>query len=218
LCKGYKARNNKFSKNPEVNNKTTLAVLGSTNGTDLQAILDAINNGELDAEVSVAISNRENAYILERAKNHNVPAVFISHKGKTREEFDAEMTTVLKEHAVDLVLLIGFMRILSAEFCREWKNRILNVHPSLLPKYAGGMDTDVHEEVLKNGDVETGCTIHFVTEDVDGGPILIQKKCTVEPDDTIETLKAKVQKLEGEAFVEAIKQITHRDRGEIMNA
>jgi len=201
-----------------VNNKTTLAVLGSTNGTDLQAILDAINNGELDAEVSVAISNRENAYILERAKNHNVPAVFISHKGKTREEFDAEMTTVLKEHAVDLVLLIGFMRILSAEFCREWKNRILNVHPSLLPKYAGGMDTDVHEEVLKNGDVETGCTIHFVTEDVDGGPILIQKKCTVEPDDTIETLKAKVQKLEGEAFVEAIKQITHRDRGEIMNA
>ena len=201
-----------------MNNKTTLAVLGSTNGTDLQAILDAINNGELDAEVSVAISNRENAYILERAKNHNVPAVFISHKGKTREEFDAEMTTVLKEHAVDLVLLIGFMRILSAEFCREWKNRILNVHPSLLPKYAGGMDTDVHEEVLKNGDVETGCTIHFVTDEVDGGPILIQKKCTVEPDDTIETLKAKVQKLEGEAFVEAIKQITHRDRGEIMNA
>jgi len=211
LCKGYKARNNKFSKNPEVNNKTTLAVLGSTKGTDLQAILDAINNGELDAEVSLVISNMENAYILERAKNHNVPAVFISHKGKTREEFDAEMTTVLKEHAVDLILLIGFMRILSAEFCREWKNRILNVHPSLLPKYAGGMDTNVHEEVLKNGDVETGCTIHFVTDEVDGGPILIQKKCTVEPDDTIETLKAKVQKLEGNTFIEAITLISRRE-------
>lgn len=211
MCKGYKARNNKFSKNPEVNNKTTLAVLGSTKGTDLQAILDAINNGELDAEVSLVISNMENAYILERAKNHNVPAVFISHKGKTREEFDAEMTTVLKEHAVDLILLIGFMRILSAEFCREWKNRILNVHPSLLPKYAGGMDTNVHEEVLKNGDVETGCTIHFVTDEVDGGPILIQKKCTVEPDDTIETLKAKVQKLEGNTFIEAITLISRRE-------
>jgi len=194
-----------------VNNKTTLAVLGSTKGTDLQAILDAINNGELDAEVSLVISNMENAYILERAKNHNVPAVFISHKGKTREEFDAEMTTVLKEHAVDLILLIGFMRILSAEFCREWKNRILNVHPSLLPKYAGGMDTNVHEEVLKNGDVETGCTIHFVTDEVDGGPILIQKKCTVEPDDTIETLKAKVQKLEGNTFIEAITLISRRE-------
>jgi len=194
-----------------VNNKTTLAVLGSTKGTDLQAILDAINNGELDAEVSLVISNMKNAYILERARNHNVPAVFISHKGKTREEFDAEMTTVLKEHAVNLVLLIGFMRILSAEFCREWKNRILNVHPSLLPKYAGGMDTNVHEEVLKNGDVETGCTIHFVTDEVDGGPILIQKKCTVEPDDTIETLKAKVQKLEGNTFIEAITLISRRE-------
>ena len=78
---------------------------------------------------------------------------------------------------MDLVLLIGFMRILSDDFCREWRDRILNVHPSLLPKYAGGMDMNVHEEVLKNNDKETGCTIHFVTDEVDGGPLLIQKKC-----------------------------------------
>ncbi|MCH7613260.1 MAG: phosphoribosylglycinamide formyltransferase [Candidatus Marinimicrobia bacterium] len=188
-----------------------LGILGSTKGTDLQAILDAIKNGELDAEVSVVISNRKNAYILERAGNHNVPAVFIPHKGKHREEFDAEMTAVLKEHEVDLVLLIGFMRILSSEFCREWQGKILNVHPSLLPKYAGGMDTDVHAEVLKNKETETGCTIHFVTEEVDGGPIFIQKKCIVEPDDTVESLKTKVQKLEGEAFIEAIKLISRRD-------
>ena len=88
-----------------------LGVIGSTNGTDLQVILDAIGSGELNAEVSVVLSNQKNAYILERAENHNVPAVFIPHKGKYREEFDAKITAVLQEHGVDLVLLIGFMRI-----------------------------------------------------------------------------------------------------------
>ena len=184
-----------------------LGVIGSTNGTDLQVILDAIGSGKLNAEVSVVLSNQKNAYILERAENHNVPVVFTSHKGKSRKEFDAELTAVLQEHGVTLVLLIGFMRILSAEFCRRWQDRLLNVHPSLLPKYAGGLDTNVHEEVLKNGDPETGCTIHFVTDEVDGGPILIQKECNVEAHDTVETLKTKVQKLEGEAFIEAIQLI-----------
>ena len=184
-----------------------LGVLGSTNGTDLQTILDSIASGELIGEVSVVLSNRKNAYILERAKNHNVPAFFLSHKEKSREEFDAEMTAILKEHAVDLVLLIGFMRILSSKFCQEWRDKLLNVHPSLLPKYAGGMDTNVHEDVLKNGDTETGCTIHFVTDEVDGGPILIQKKCNIEPNETVDTLKTKVQQLEGIAFIEAIQLI-----------
>ena len=184
-----------------------LGVLGSTKGTDLQAVLDAVNNGLLDAKVSVVVSNQESAYILERAKNHGVPTFFIPHKGKARKEFDREMTTVLQNYGVELVLLIGFMRILSVEFCQEWRNRILNVHPSLLPKYAGGMDTNVHAEVIKNGDAETGCTIHFVTEEVDAGPILSQKKCTVTPEDTVESLKTKVQALEGEAFIEAIKLI-----------
>ena len=184
-----------------------LGVIGSTNGTDLQAVLDAIAYGELVAKVSVVISNNEKAQILDRAKNHEIPAVFIPHSGNTREEFDSKMTAVLKTNQVDLVLLIGFMRILSSEFCMEWQDRLLNVHPSLLPKYAGGMDANVHEEVLKNGDAVTGCTIHFVTEDVDGGPILIQKKCNVEQKDTIGSLKTKVQALEGRAFVEAIQLI-----------
>ena len=181
-----------------------IGVLGSTKGTDLQAILDAIHSKKLNATVSTVISNRKNAYILDRAKDHSVPFYFISHKGKDRKDFDAEMTGVLKKHEVDLVLLIGFMRILSSSFCREWRDRILNVHPSLLPKYAGGMDTNVHEEVLKNKDKETGCTIHLVTDELDSGPILIQKKCAVEEGDTVETLKSKVQILEGEAFLEAI--------------
>ena len=188
-----------------------LGVLGSTNGTDLQAILDAVSAGKLDADVAVVISNRTGAYILERAEINNVPAFFISRKGKKREEFDGEITAVLKEHSVDLVLLIGFMRILSPEFCRVWQDRILNVHPSLLPKYTGGMDINVHEEVLKNKDTETGCTIHFVNEVVDAGPILIQKKCNVDPDDTADSLKTKVQTLEGEAFIEAIKLTQLKD-------
>ena len=184
-----------------------LGVIGSTNGTDLQAILDAISSGGLRARVSIVISNRENAYILKRAESHKVPAVFISHKGKPREAFDAEMTDVLKRYRVKLVLLIGFMRILSEKFCLEWKNRLLNIHPSLLPKYAGGIDTNVHKDVLKNGETETGCTVHFVTDEVDGGPILVQKTCNIETGETVDTLKTKVQKLEGEAFVEAIQLI-----------
>lgn len=188
-----------------------LGVLGSTGGTDLQAIFDAIDSGELNARVSVVLSNQKSSYILKRAKNNNVPALFVTHKGKTREKFDTEMMGILKSWGVDLVLLIGFMRILSAGFCLKWKGRLLNVHPSLLPKYAGGMDIDVHKEVLKSGDIETGCTIHFVTDDVDGGPILIQKKCNVEARDTVETLKNKVQNLEGKAFIEAIQLIQNNE-------
>ena len=187
-----------------------LGVLGSTKGSDLQAVLDAIHNDALAAAVVVVISNRENSYILERARNHNIPDVFVPHKGKTRNEFDREITTALLKHNADLVLLIGFMRILSEEFCRKWQDRLLNVHPSLLPKYAGGVDTNVHENVLRNGDMETGCTIHFVTEEVDAGPILIQKKCAVTRADTVESLKTKVQQLEGVAFIEAIEMITNK--------
>ena len=182
-----------------------LGVLGSTKGTDLQAIIDSIDKKKLDATVEVVISNSSNAYILERAANHNIPNFFTSHLSKTREQFDGEISAILKKYEVDLILLIGFMRILSAEFCNEWKMRILNVHPSLLPKYAGGMDMNVHEEVIKNKETETGCTIHFVTEAVDSGPILIQKKCSVDKNETPESLKTKVQALEGEAFIDAIK-------------
>ena len=184
-----------------------IGVLGSTRGTDLQAVIDSINKKELVAEVAVVISNKKGAYILKRAEQNKIPSVFLSHKGLKRKVFDRKITNILKKNSVELILLIGFMRVLSSDFCQEWRDRLINVHPSLLPKYAGGMDSSVHEEVIKNGEKETGCTIHFVTEDVDGGPILIQKKCRVDDDDTVETLKAKVQQLEGIAFIESIKLI-----------
>ena len=187
-----------------------LGVLGSTKGTDLQAIINAINSGDLKAQVSVVISDRSKSYILERARLNQIPSFFVSAKNKTRSQFDSQITKLLIKEKIELVLLIGFMRILSTEFCQRWHKKIINVHPSLLPKYSGGMDTNVHSEVLRNNDHETGCTIHFVTEEVDSGPILVQKKCSVNKKDTISSLKEKVQKLEGEAFIEAIKTLSNK--------
>ena len=185
-----------------------LGVLGSTKGTDLEKIIETEKLGQLNATLSVVISNRKNAYILERAKTYNIPSVYISHKNKTRNAFDSEVSNVLDKYQIDLILLIGFMRILSEDFCQRWSYKILNVHPSLLPKYSGGMDSNVHEEVLKNNETETGCTIHYVTEEVDGGPILIQRRCLIGKNETPKTLKSKVQKLEGEAFVEVINKLS----------
>ena len=182
-----------------------LGVLGSTNGTDLLPILTAIKDGELDASVELVVSNNKKALILEKARSHNIDSFFIDHKNKKREVFDKEISQRLKEKEVDLILLIGFMRILSGGFVSEWGGKIINVHPSLLPKYAGGMNEDVHKQVLKAGDKETGCTVHLVTAQVDEGPILVQKRCPVLEGDTVGSLKEKVQKLEGEAFVEAIR-------------
>ena len=184
-----------------------LGVLGSTNGTDLQVILESVKAKKINAIVNVVISNKKNAYILKRGQNHGLPSIFINHNDKKRESFDSELTSTLEKYNVELILLIGFMRILSSNFCKRWRHKIINVHPSLLPKYSGGKDMNIHEQVIENGDKESGCTIHFVTEELDKGPILIQKKCKVNTNETPETLKVKVQELEGNAFVEAINQI-----------
>jgi len=184
-----------------------LGVLGSTRGTDLQVILESVKAKKLNATVSVVISNKEKAYILKRAQNNGLPSIFINHKNKKRANFDSELTLTLEKYNVEFILLIGFMRILSSTFCNRWRHKIINVHPSLLPKYSGGKDMNIHEQVIKNGDKESGCTIHFVTEELDKGPILIQKKCKVNTNETPETLKVKVQELEGIAFIEAINQI-----------
>lgn len=188
---------------------TNLAILGSTNGTDLTAIHNAIQSGQLDAKINIVISNK-NSGILEKAKNWNIDNKYISaDKNNTREEYDKKIIAELDKYDVDLILLIGYMRILSPIFINKYKNKILNVHPSLLPKFAGGMDTDVHTEVLNAGEKETGCTIHLVDEGVDTGKIILQKKCPIETTDTPETLKQKVQKLEGEAFVQVIKNYSN---------
>ena len=182
-----------------------IGVLVSTKATDLQAVIDSIEANELNAKISVVISNKEYAYALERARKHDIEDVFIDSKGKEREEFDKEVNSVLEKYNVDLILLIGYMRILSSWFVKKWNNKIMNIHPSLLPDFAGSMDKDVHAEVLKSGAKETGCTLHFVDESVDGGPIIMQKKVSVAENETVDSLKEKVQKAEQEIIVKALR-------------
>ena len=183
-----------------------IAVMGSTKGTDLQPIVDAIESGKLtDVKISVVISNKNDAFILERAKKHNLEAIFVDGKDKSREDFDNEVDKLLEEKKADLVLLIGYMKIMSSSFVQKWLNKVMNIHPSLLPAFAGGMDLNVHEEVLKRGCKVSGCSLIFIDEGADTGPIIVQKVCEIENDDTADSLKAKVQKLEGEALIEGIE-------------
>lgn len=181
-----------------------LGVLGSTRGTHLLAILDAIKQKKISASIEIVISNKSNAFILERAKANGLSIQFIDPIGLTREEYDKKTSSLLHHYQVDLVLLIGYMRILSDEFVTTWQDKLINVHPSLLPAFAGKMDLEVHQAVLQSGVKETGCTVHYVTKEVDAGPIILQKKCAVIPLDTPQTLKERVQQLEGEALIQVI--------------
>ena len=182
-----------------------IGVLASTKATDMQAIIDAINAGKLDARISVVISNKKDAYALERAKKHNIRAIFLDPTGKEKGEYDKEIGRVLQNEKVELVLLIGYMKIISPWLVKKWKNRIINIHPSLLPAFAGGMDKDVHKEVLNAKVKVTGATLHFVTENVDSGPIILQKEVRIEENETVGTLKEKVQKAEQEIILKAIR-------------
>ena len=182
-----------------------VAVLGSTKGSSLQPVIDAIENNELNAEIVAVVSNKKKSGILERARDHGLKDYFISALGKEREAFDREVSDLLERKQVDLILCIGYMRFLSKEFVQHWYGKAANVHPSLLPRHPGLMDLAVHQAVLDAGDTETGCTVHLIDEGVDTGPILVQKRIAVEANDTAESLKAKVQPLEGQAFIELIR-------------
>ena len=165
-------------------------------------------------EMAVVVSDKADAGVLRRARAANVPTLHLPSKGKSRVEFDAQLTEELERRGVDLILLVGYMRILSEQFCDAWANRVLNVHPSLLPEFAGGMDLAVHRAVLDARRTESGCTVHFVTKEVDAGPIVVQPRCPVFPDtDTPETLKARVRALENEALIQAVEKF---NRGELV--
>lgn len=201
-----------------------IGVLASTRATDLQAVIDAISSKKLNAAISVVISDRQDAYALERAKNNSIKSVFVNPKNfsaeangqkdreKLRENFDMEVASILDKCNVDLILLVGYMRILSPWLVRKYKNKIINIHPSLLPKYAGRMDMDVYAEVLKNNEKITGATLHFVDEGTDTGQIILQKEVKISEDETIGSLKEKVQKAEQEIIIKAINLF---DKGKI---
>jgi len=193
--------------------KLRIGVLGSTRGTAFIPVIEACTNGTLHAEVAAVLSNKSSAPILEKGKalGPTVLTKFISSKGLSRAQYDAECTAALLGAGVEFILLVGYMRILSKPFTDFWKGRCINVHPSLLPKHAGGMDLAVHQAVIDAKEADSGCTIHQVTEAVDGGPIVVQKVVKVEEGETAESLKAKVQPLEGPAFVEALQMYCKGD-------
>lgn len=182
-----------------------IGILGSTRGSNLLPLRHALEKKNLPINIAVVISNQENAGILERAKEQQWPAFYIASQQLTREAYDHLLTQKLQEFDVDLIVLMGYMRILSNDFITQWQHRIINAHPSLLPAFSGKMDKAVHQAVLDAKLTETGCTVHEVNETVDGGPILVQKKCPVYTYDNIDSLKTRVQALEVEAFAEAIQ-------------
>ena len=181
----------------------TLGVLISGRGSNFQAILDAIRQGELDARIGIVLSNVASAAGLARARDADVPTAVFDHKSfASREDFDQAIVDELNRHEVDLVCLAGFMRRLSPVFVRAFPNRILNIHPSLLPSFAG---LHAQRQALEHGVRVSGCTVHVVDEELDHGPIVLQAAVVVKDDDTEETLSARILKEEHRAYPKAIR-------------
>ncbi|MCJ7508389.1 MAG: phosphoribosylglycinamide formyltransferase [candidate division Zixibacteria bacterium] len=197
--------------------KLKLLVLASGGGTNLQAIIDSIEQGKLNAEIVAVVSNNSNAFALERARQHNIKAIHLSHKMfATSEEFDEKLLSILKENEIDMIVLAGYMKMLSPTIVRAYKNRILNIHPALLPSFGGpGMyGMHVHEAVINSGAKVTGVTVHLVDEVYDHGAIILQEAVPVLDNDTPETLQQKVLEIEHKLYSQAI-QLFAEDRIEI---
>jgi len=185
--------------------KISLGVLVSGRGSNLQAIIDSINNGKLDATIEIVISDVKDAYALERAKKNNIKNIFLDPKTYiSKQEFENEVIRLLKENNVELICLAGFMKVLSSNFVKEFKNRILNIHPSLLPSFPG---LHVQKKALEHGVKFSGCTVHFVDEGVDTGPIIIQAVVPIFDNDTEEILSERILKEEHKIYPKAIQLI-----------
>ena len=185
-----------------------IGVLASGNGTNLQAIMDACNRGEIPGRVVVVVSNNPKARALDRARLAGVPAVAMHHRAfPDRDTFDAKLVEILHSYEVDLVCLAGFLRVLGSSFIRQFPERVMNIHPALLPAFGGlGMYGDrVHQTVLDSGVRFSGCTIHFANEAPDGGPIILQAVVPVYDTDTAQTLATRVVAEEHRLYPEAVK-------------
>ena len=182
---------------------TNIAVLVSGRGSNLQAIIDSVGNGYLNAKIISVISDVEDAYALERARKHGIQAVFIDPKSfATKELYEKEILKVLKKDDAELVLLAGYMRIIGKTLLTAYKNRILNIHPALLPAFQG---LHAQRQAFDHGVKVAGCTVHFVDEALDGGPIILQRCVEVKEDDTPETLADRILEQEHKIYPEAVK-------------
>ena len=183
--------------------KLPIAVLISGSGTNLQSIIDAIAANRLDAKIEVVLSNRADAFGLVRAKDHGIPSEVLDHKSlPSREAYDQAIVDLLRARGVKLVALAGFMRLLSPVFVAAFSNRIMNIHPALLPSFPG---LHVQKKALEHGVRFSGCTVHFVNEECDEGPIIIQAVVRVFPDDTEEQLAERILKQEHRIYPRAIQ-------------
>ncbi len=194
--------------------KTKIAVLVSGGGTNLQALIDAQAAGRIPSgEIVLVVSNVAGAYALERAKNHGIPGLCVPKKGRTQTEFEAELMAVLEENGAEMLVLAGFLAILSESFVKRWDRRIINIHPSLIPAFCGeGMyGLKVHEAALQKGVKVTGATVHYVNEVPDGGEILLQKAVEILPGDTAEVLQRRVmEQAEWQLLPQATEMVAQR--------
>lgn len=180
-----------------------IAVLGSTKGTDFPAVFNAVQN--MDAKISLVISDKNDSGILEKAREKSIETLFVNPKDfKSKEEYDKKILEELKKREIELIVLIGYMKWITKPFLEGYKNKIMNIHPSLLPSFPG-MDLNVHKAVLEHGCKISGATVFFVDEGEDTGPIILQKSVEVKENETVESLKEKIQKTEQEILPKAIK-------------
>lgn len=185
-----------------------IGVLISGGGTNLQAIIDNIENNNINGRIRLIMSNKENAYGLIRGKNHNIESIFLDRKLFNSEEaYNLKLIEEFKTRNVELIILAGYLKVLSSEFIKDYHNKIINIHPSLIPNFCGKgyYGSKIHEEVLKSGVEYTGATVHFVDEGTDTGPIILQEIVKVDPNDTIDILSAKVLEVEHRILVHAVK-------------
>jgi len=183
-------------------NKARIAILISGRGSNMIALADAVRDGIIpDAEIAVVISDQPNAAGLAKAAERGIETLIITRRGRPREEHDREIIAALRERNVDLVCLAGYMRILSNEFIEAYRGRILNIHPSLLPLFPG---LEPQKQALEHGAKTSGCTVHFVDETLDGGPIIVQREVPVHEDDTVESLSERILTQEHKLYVEAV--------------
>jgi phosphoribosylglycinamide formyltransferase-1 len=185
--------------------KPAVVILISGRGSNMKSIVEAKNNGELDINIAAVISNRPDAAGLEYAEQQGIATSVIDHKTfESRESFDTALANLIDGYSPNLVVLAGFMRILTAEFVEHYSQRLINIHPSLLPKFKG---LDTHQRAIEAGETEHGASVHFVTPELDDGPVISQAKVSVMPDDTASTLAARVLVEEHKLYPAAIQQL-----------
>jgi len=180
-----------------------LVVLLSGNGSNLQAIIDQIDSGQLNAGIVGVISDKQDAYGIERAAKHHIPTTtVIANSGETRETYDARLQKAIDSYQPDWIIMAGFMRILSDALVERYLGRLINIHPSLLPKYKG---LNTHQRVLQAGEIQHGASVHFVTPTLDDGPVIMQDKIPVKPDETADELKQRVHQIEHRIYPDVVQ-------------